>query len=584
MSGLLAAWNEQGLLGLVNLGLAQFAGTDKIALTIALLTPVLLIFGRREMRYRRLLRLRNLIASYPTISERSRTGLDDYEDRNPSFEFVKSKYLADMQIELGDETSKANITPRDEIERAIALARRFGSMLEVRLFISALGLTILTYYGFANLRVVLLSGIETPFLPPKVPCPPGVASDQLRIVGSLAFAGGYIAAVRIFVRSLTVFDLSTSTFLRQTIEIVASVLFVIFTFKAFPDPFVALKDLVAGSETNAACPLGTISAVWLVLAPVIGLLPQSATKFVAVRVQSLIAWVKMDDDRFSAVTHVVPLDVIDGIDYQTRFRLEECGIYDVQNLATYNPILLHVETPYMIYETIDWVAQAQLCHTIGIEKFLFLRNYNVRTIFDLERAIDYRSRAEKDAETNDTTTAGEAGRIGSARSVDGPDEFDLMYAGVLLAPTDALKEVARIGGLQPFTVTNNAVTPGTVDQYCKWAFELIQADDDPPKNKKDKIKACVEHLMGWLADDLHIRRLRRIWQEISDDLGDRTTRIDKERPEPKQESKPEPKPEPKPEDSVQSAGATEGSADPATSPSPPGNGGDGEPDPKGPSG
>ncbi len=37
--------------------------------------------------------------------------------------------------------------------------------------------------------------------------------------------------------------------------------------------------------------------------------------------------------------------------------------------------------------------------------------------------------------------------------------------------------------------------------------------------------AWVEHLMGWIGDDLHVRR-RRIWQEISDDLGNRSQRLD----------------------------------------------------------
>jgi hypothetical protein len=31
----------------------------------------------------------------------------------------------------------------------------------------------------------------------------------------------------------------------------------------------------------------------------------------------------------------------------------------------------------------------------------------------------------------------------------------------------------------------------------------------------------MEHLMEWIADDLHVRRLRHTWQEMSDELGDR---------------------------------------------------------------
>jgi hypothetical protein len=516
---LYAVWEKAGVLGLLDSVWQSIATMSWAALLLALFVPVLLIYCRNEIRVRRLRLIADFVLSYPTTRDKrsatSSAGLEPAS--NPSLELVTAKYLAD----LGDpdyKLSRSNSMELvEEIERRIRSSRIFGNLGDYRLLAASAGFAVLCYFGFLNLFSVVTNGFEiltasggrvcSIAAGATTCCPEGSVNSQLQIVGSLAFAGAFIAASRQFVRSLAVFDLSAYTFLWQTVEIFASVIIVIFLYEAFEDPSKAIEAIVAGGDA-AARQCDEVPWIWMALAPLLGLLPQSATKFLLLKMQSLVAWVKTDDDRFNAVTRLTPLDVIDGIDYPTRFRLEECGIYDVQNLATYNPIMLHVESPYGIYQTIDWVGQAQLCNILGLDKFLLLKQMNIRTVFDLERSLDFWSIDER-----------------RWRPFEGPDEFDKIYAGVLFAATNAMRKIGEVSGIQPLVSRQpKADLPPVIeavgiDAYCIWACEVITAD--PATTKR-----CIEHLMGWIADDLHVRRLRRIWQEMSDDLGERSKRMD----------------------------------------------------------
>src|SRR5262249_40870266 len=153
------------------------------------------------------------------------------------------------------------------------------------------------------------------------------------------------------------------------------------------------------------------------------------------------------------------IEVIDGIDSEVRSRLSQSHIVSMQNLATANPIMLFVETPYGVYQIIDWVAQAQLCAVLGPKALMELWKLGIRTIFDLERAV---------FGTSSLALRHEIGKI----IVSGRKE----------------EEQARLG---------------------------LAAADQPSKQSDETVLALVEILV----DDLHIQRLRQIVNRISERLG-----------------------------------------------------------------
>lgn len=125
-------------------------------------------------------------------------------------------------------------------------------------------------------------------------------------------------------------------------------------------------------------------ATVLVTSFAVGFLPEPALRSFLRR--GRLRNFKQEDEDLYRSFRATPVEVIDGIDTEIRDRLSDYHISSVQNLATANPIMLFVETPYGVYQIMDWVAQAQLCCSVAPRAMIKLWKLGIRTIFDIERA------------------------------------------------------------------------------------------------------------------------------------------------------------------------------------------------------
>jgi len=211
------------------------------------------------------------------------------------------------------------------------------------------------------------------------------------------------------------------------------------------------------------------SQIAIVVAFVVGLYPNLAIDVLVARVPAIRARRVSEDSK--RLQEDVPLDAIAGIDPFMKLRLEEFEIYDVQNLATLNPIQIFVETLYGLYEVIDWVAQARLILAVGPGVAAQLKSLQIRTIFDLKFAI-YNN---------------------SLREI----LLSILTHNQIKAHSAPTSRSAVDSVFDPSTVTqgNSAVT--------------LDASSD------------LDSVIRFIRDDLHVQRLRQVWDVISSRLEQR---------------------------------------------------------------
>ena len=333
------------------------------AAAITLLFPLALLFTRRRVKRSR----------QHVITDLDRSFFAASGDNIAALDFVKSKYSVDKKGEVDDD---------DETT--------------ISLLLSALPYLGLCYTGF----ILLISPIENllqagagtrSLLMPTFFWGDSLTAkaedlQRMALVISIGFLGAYLFTARVLLRAVQNYELSQITFLRCASHLAFGIISSVILFRALYHVdgvcnFMQMTLDCKGGASGVAVGLG----LWLGLAFFCGYIPDLGIGTLAryLRINIL----KQADDEVLKKFRVMPVEVIDGVDYDVRYRLEEAGIYDVQNLATSNPLLLYVETPFGLYQTFDWVLQAQLCLVTEPERFILLKKHNIRTILDLERAV-----------------------------------------------------------------------------------------------------------------------------------------------------------------------------------------------------